>query len=123
LRRLDFLYLRLYHQQRLLQLAVKLDPGAGKAVSPEVDKGLRDALERLAISPDRGGQPGPLPILADSPGKGEAPEPGAKQPLPQELVSIGPPAQCTRQMQKELEQTLLKRLEEAKAAEKKKKKT
>jgi hypothetical protein len=76
----------------------------------------------LAISPDLGEQPGPLTILADSPGKGKTPEPVAKQPLPHELVSIGPPAQCTRQMQKELDRTLLKRLEVAKAAEKKKKK-
>ncbi len=77
--------------------------------------GLQDALECLAISPDRGGQPVPLPVLADSLRKGATPELVAKQPLPHELVSIGPPAQCTQQMQKELDQTLLRRYEEAEA--------
>ncbi len=43
--------------ERLQQLAKKVDRAAGGAVQPEVDQGLRDALERLAISPDRGGQP------------------------------------------------------------------
>ncbi len=38
------------------------------------------------------------------------------------MVDLGPPAQRTRQMQKEFDRTLLKRLEEAKAAEKRKKK-
>jgi hypothetical protein len=83
--------------------------------------GLQDAFECLAISPDGGGQPGPLPVLADSPRKGATPELGAKQPLPHELVSIGPPAHCTRPMQKELDLTLLRSYEEAKALEKKRK--
>jgi hypothetical protein len=38
------------------------------------------------------------------------------------LAEAGPPSQRTRQMEKELEKTLLKRYEEAKALEKKKKK-
>ncbi len=100
----------------------KLGRAAGGAVQPEVDQGLRDALERLAISPDRGGQPGPLPIPADSPGKGKAPDSGPQQPIPHQVVDLGPPAQRTFQMQKEFGRTLLKRLEEAKAAEKRKKK-
>jgi len=87
-----------------------------------VDQGLRDALERLAISPDRGRQPGPLPIPAVSPGKGKAPDLEPQQPIPHQVVDPGPPAQRTRQMQKEFDRTLLKRLEEAKAAEKKRKK-
>jgi hypothetical protein len=56
------------------------------------------------------------------PGKGKAPELGPQEPLPDNLVNLGPPAECTWQMQKELDQTVLKRLEEAKATEKKKKK-
>jgi hypothetical protein len=87
-----------------------------------VDQGLRDTLERLAISPDRGGQPGPLPIPANSPGKGTPPKLGTEQLVSPDLVNTGPPAQRTRQMQKELNQTLLKWYEEAKALEKKKKK-
>jgi hypothetical protein len=38
------------------------------------------------------------------------------------LAEAGPPSQRTRQMEKELEKTRLKRYEEAKALEKKKKK-
>jgi hypothetical protein len=38
--------------EKLQQLAKKLDQAAGGAVQPEVDQGLRDALECLAISPD-----------------------------------------------------------------------
>ncbi len=68
-----------------------------------MDQGLREVLERLAISLDRGGRPGPLPIPADSPGKGKAPEPEPQQPLPNDLVDFGSPAQRTWQMQKELD--------------------
>jgi hypothetical protein len=48
--------------------------------------------------------------------------PGTSKPIQHFLAKARPPLQRTRQMEKELEKTLLKRYEEAKALEKKKKK-
>jgi hypothetical protein len=60
-------------------------------------------------------------IPPDPRGEGAAKIPGATKPLQHFLAEAGPPSQRTRQMEKELEKTLLKRYKEAKALEKKKK--
>jgi hypothetical protein len=61
-------------------------------------------------------------IPPSSGGEGAAKIPGATKPLQHFLAEAGPPSQRTRHMEKELEKTLLKRYEEAKVLEKKKKK-
>jgi hypothetical protein len=60
-------------------------------------------------------------IPSDTRGEGAAKIPGPSKLLQHSLAGAGPPSQRTRQMEKELEKTLLKRYEEAKALEKKKK--
>jgi hypothetical protein len=61
-------------------------------------------------------------IPPSSGGEGAAKIPRVTKPLQHFLAEAGPPSQRTQQMEKELEKTLLKRYEEAKALEKKKKK-
>jgi hypothetical protein len=56
------------------------------------------------------------------PGKGASEKTRPSKPFHHSLAKAGPPLQRTRQMEKELEKTLLKRYEEAKALEKKQKK-
>jgi hypothetical protein len=73
----------------LQQLAAKLEQPAREGLQPEVDEGLRDTLECLAISPDQGGQPGLLPILAGTSGKGTSPKLGTSQLVSPNLVSTG----------------------------------
>ncbi len=92
--------------------------------SPFGSKGdaLLDDLRRLAIRQDADtpGRDSKIPFSEG--GKGAAKIPGAGKLLQHELAEAGPPSQRTRQMQKDLEQTLLKRYEESKALEKKRKK-
>ncbi len=77
-------------------------------------------LERLALeSPTN--FPGRKPeIHTDEGGEGATKVFGATKSFPHQLAEAIPPSQRTWQMQKDLEQTLLKRYEESKALEKKK---
>ncbi len=61
-------------------------------------------------------------VPPDTRGEGAAKVPGSSKLFQHGLAEAGPPSQRTRQMEKDLETTLLKRYEEAKALEKKKKK-
>ncbi len=63
-----------------------------------------------------------IEVLTNPPGKGASPKSEASTTIPNDAAKTGPPAQQTRQMQKELEKTLLQQLKEAKALKKKKKK-
>jgi hypothetical protein len=75
----------------------------------------------LAISADADPQQRENKILPDARGEGAAKVPGPSKLFQHGLAEAGPPSQRTRQMEKDLEKTLLKRYEEAKALEKKKK--
>jgi hypothetical protein len=92
--------------------------------SPFGSKGdtLLDDLRRLALRADADtpGRHGKIPF--NEGGEGLTKIPGAEKLLQHELAEAGPPSQRTRQMQKDLEKTLLKRYEENKALEKKRKK-
>jgi len=83
---------------------------------------LLTELRRLAITPDANTPRRKYEIPADERGKGAPKILGAEKPFQHQLAKAGPPSQRTRQMQKDLEKTLLKRYEESKALEKKKKK-
>jgi hypothetical protein len=76
----------------------------------------------LAVSADADLQKRRNEIPPDVRGEGAAKIPGPSKLIQHDLAKAGPPSQRTRQMEKELEKTLLKRYEEAKALEKKKKK-
>jgi hypothetical protein len=76
----------------------------------------------LAFTPDANTPGRKYEIPVDERGEGAAKISGAEKPLQHELADTGPPSQRTWQMQKGLEKTLLKRYEESKALEKKKKK-
>jgi hypothetical protein len=79
-------------------------------------------LERLAITPPAN-FPGRKPeIHTDEGGEGATKVFGTTKSFPHQLAEAGPPSLRTRQMQKDLEKTLLKRYEESKALEKKKRK-
>jgi hypothetical protein len=82
---------------------------------------ISSALRRLAISADADSQQRENKILPDARGEGAAKVPGPPKLFQHGLAEAGPPSQRTRQMEKDLEKTLLKRYEEAKALEKKKK--
>ncbi len=82
---------------------------------------LPSAFGHLALTPDENLQVGKDKIPIDVRGEGATKIPGASKPLQHSLAKAGPPSQRTRQMEKELEKTLLKRYKEAKALEKKKK--
>jgi hypothetical protein len=92
--------------------------------SPFGSKGeaLLDDLRRLAVraDADTAGRHSEIPI--DEGGERAPKIPGPGKLLQHELAEAGPPSQRTRQMQKDLEKTLLKRYEENKALEKKRKK-
>jgi hypothetical protein len=79
-------------------------------------------LERLALASATDFPGRKLEVHTNEGGEGAAKVLGAAKPFPRQLAEAGPPSQRTRQMQKDLEQTLLKRYEESKALEKKKKK-
>jgi hypothetical protein len=83
---------------------------------------LSSTFGRLALSADADLRKRRDEIPSDARGEGAAKIPGPSKPLQHVLAEAGPPSQRTRQMEKELEKTLLKRYEEAKALEKKKKK-
>ncbi len=83
---------------------------------------LSSAFGRLALSADADLRKCRNEIPSDVRGEGAAKIPGPSKPLQHVLAEAGPPSQRTRQMEKELEKMLLKRYEEAKALEKKKKK-
>jgi hypothetical protein len=76
----------------------------------------------LAISADADSQQRENKIPPDARGEGATKVPGPPKLFQHGLAEAGPPSQRTRQMEKDLETTLLKRYEEAKALEKKKKK-
>ncbi len=76
----------------------------------------------MAFTPDANTPGRKYKIPVDERGEGAAKLSGAEKSLQHELADAGPPSQRTRQMQKDLEKTLLKRYEESKALEKKKKK-
>ncbi len=83
---------------------------------------LSSAFRRLAVSADADLRQHRGEIPSDVRGEGAAKIPGSSKLLQHGLAEAGPPSQRTRQMEKELERPLLKRYEEAKALEKKKKK-
>ncbi len=83
---------------------------------------LSSAFGRLAVSADADLRKCRDEIPSDARGEGAAKIPGPPKFLQHGLAEAGPPSQRTRQMEKELEKTLLKRYEEAKALEKKIKK-
>jgi hypothetical protein len=83
---------------------------------------LPSAFGRLALSPDANLPARRNEIPPDQRGEGATEKPGPSKLFQHQLAEAGPPSQRTRQMEKELEKTLLKRYEEAKALEKKKKK-
>jgi hypothetical protein len=78
---------------------------------------LPSAFGHLALTLDGNLQERKDEILIGSQGEGATKIPGATKPLQHLLAEAGPPSQRTRQMEK----TLLKRYEEAKGLEKKKK--
>jgi hypothetical protein len=91
------------------------------------DEQLRDVFEQLALSPER------KPSLMSPPSSGEDTTPVFQSALsspktpkpvlsPHPGAAAGPPSQRTLQMEKDLANTLYKRLLEAEALEKKKKK-
>ena len=84
-------------------------------------EGISSALRCLAISADADFRQREDEVLPDTRGEGAAKVPESSKLFPHGLAKTGPPSQRTRQMEKDLEKTLLKRYEEAKALEKKKK--
>ncbi len=92
--------------------------------SPFGPKGdaLLDNLRRLALEPDADTPGREREVPFSERGEGAAKISGADKFLQHKLAETGPPSQRTRQMQKDLEKTLLKRYEESKALEKKRKK-
>jgi hypothetical protein len=83
---------------------------------------LSDTFGHLALSGDVDLRKQGDEIPSDTRGEGATKIPGPSKFLQHGLAEAGPPSQRTRQMEKELEKTLLKRYEEAKALQKKKKK-
>jgi hypothetical protein len=103
--------------------AVKPDRQGGRGVGRADPLDLHTAFGRLALSleaTDR--QPRPDEIPPYPRGEGAAKKPWSPKALQHQLAEAGPPTQRTWQMEKELEKTLLKHYEEAKALEKKEKK-
>jgi hypothetical protein len=103
--------------------AVKPDQQSGRGVRRPDHLNLHTAFGRLALSPeatDRQRRPDKIP--PDPRGEGADKKPGSPKLVQHQLAEAGPPSQRTRQVEKELEKTLLKCYEEAKALEKKKEK-
>ncbi len=86
------------------------------------DETLRDTFGHLALSQNQNQQPRPVKDQADQSKEGVSPKFMATTSFSSILAIAGQPSQCTRQIQKELEHTLLKRCAEAEVLEKKKKK-
>jgi hypothetical protein len=93
----------------------------GSPFGPKGDS-LLDDLRRLAVRADADTPGRHSKILPDERREGATKIPGAFKLLQHELAEAGPPSQRTRQMRKDLEKTLLKRYEENKVLEKKRKK-
>ena len=108
-----------------IQLTISIPPPSSpsKAGRGGGTKGeeISSALRRLAISADADYQQRENKVPPDARGEGAAKVPGSPKLFQHGLAEAGPPSQRTRQMEKDLEKTLLKRYEEAKALEKKKK--
>jgi hypothetical protein len=83
---------------------------------------LLTEFRRLAFTPDANIPGWKYEVQISKRGEGAAKVLGATKPFQHQLAEAGPPSQRTRQMQKDLEKTLLRRYEESKALEKKKKK-
>jgi hypothetical protein len=102
--------------------AVNTDRQGGQGVCQPDNLCLHTAFGCLALSQeatDR--QQRQDEILSDPRGEGAAKKPGSPKLFQHQLAEARPPSQLTRQMEKELEKTLLKHYEEAKALEKKRK--
>ncbi len=82
---------------------------------------ISSALQRLAISADADFRQRENKVQPDARREGAAKVPGSPKLFQHGLAEAGPPSQRTWQMEKDLEKMLLKRYEEAKALEKKKK--
>jgi hypothetical protein len=76
----------------------------------------------LAFTPDAAASGRKYEVPVNERGEGAVKIPRPEKLVQHELADVGPPSQRTRQMQKDLEKTLLKRYEESKALEKKKRK-
>jgi hypothetical protein len=76
----------------------------------------------LAFTPDANTPKRKYEIPVDKRGEGATKISWPEKFVQHELADVGPPSQRTQQMQKDLEKTLLKRYEENKALEKKKRK-
>jgi hypothetical protein len=83
---------------------------------------LLSQFRRLAFTPDANTPGRKYEIPVDKRGEGATKIPRSEKFVQHELADVRPPSQKTRQMQKDLEKTLLKRYEESKALEKKKRK-
>ncbi len=83
---------------------------------------LLSQFRRLAFTPDADTPGRKYKIPVNKRGEGAVKIPRPEKFVQHELADVGPPSQRTRQMQKDLEKTLLKRYEESKALEKKKRK-
>jgi hypothetical protein len=83
---------------------------------------LLTEFRRLAFTPDANTPGRKYEIPVGERGEEAAKILGEEKPFHHQLAEAGPPSQRTWQMQKDLEKTLLKRYEESKALEKKKKK-
>jgi hypothetical protein len=76
----------------------------------------------LAFTPDANTPGRKYEVPVDERREGAAKIPRSEKLVQHKLADVGPPSQRTQQMQKDLEKTLLKRYEESKALEKKKRK-
>ena len=83
---------------------------------------LLSQFRRLAFTPDAAASGRKYEVPVNERGEGAVKIPRPEKFVQHELADVGPPSQRTRQMQKDLEKTLLKRYEESKALEKKKRK-
>ncbi len=76
----------------------------------------------MAFTPDAAASGRKYEVPVNERGEGAVKIPRPEKFVQHELADVGPPSQRTQQMQKDLEKTLLKRYEESKAVEKKKRK-
>ena len=112
----------------LSQKMVQLGRGRRSDSDSDSDEQLRDVFKKLNLtpehemfiaSPDSSEDDDALPVFKTAPSSPLTPKPAPPSPLG---VKAGPPSQRTRQMEKDFVATQLKRLNEAEALEKRKKK-
>jgi len=112
----------------LSQEMVHLGRGRRSDSDSDSDEQLRDVFKKLNLtpehemfiaSPDSSEDDDALPVFKTAPSSPLTPKPAPPSPLG---VKAGPPSQRTRQMEKDFVATQLKRLNEAEALEKRKKK-